>query len=153
MSIDTSESFRSILDKILLKPAGRMMANPLALALIITIVIILIVHFSYDDDHIFRTSIRIFGATTLFLFVNNHVLIKDMNARQLNPDQQNIIYSLENASIQSRPGGITNNGLTMGRSSVDEHEDDQPMIVRSNGPGSNILEQLPDASKIVQRAQ
>jgi hypothetical protein len=141
------------MDKILLKPAGRMMANPLALALVITIVIMFIVRFSYDDEHMFRTAIRIFGATTLFLFINNHVLIKDINARQLNPDQQNIIYSLENSNIQSRPAEIMGGNINHNSSSGGEQddEDDGPMIVRSTNQGSNILEQLPDASSIVRR--
>ncbi len=147
MSLDTGESFRSVMDKILLKPMGRAMANPLALALVITAVIMLIVQFTYDDDHKFRTTLRVFGVCTMFLFINNHVLIEDMNSRQLNPDQQSVIRTLERGRTQ--PGQANAFGESSGGSADD---DDGPMIVSRSAGGSNILEQLPNASSIVTRA-
>jgi hypothetical protein len=160
MSLDTSESFRSVMDAILLKPIGRAMANPLALALMITAVIMLIVRFTYDDDHIFRTMLRIFGVCTMFLFINNHVLISDMNSRQLNPDQQNVIRVLERG--RARPSQYTSQVTQAaqvaqveggeGGNDDDDVDDDMPMIVSRQSDGSDILEQLPDASRLVVRA-
>lgn len=145
---DTSESFRTVMDKILLKPIGRAMANPLTLALMITVVIMLIVRFSYDEDHIFRTTLRVFGVATIFLFLNNHVLISDMNSRQLNPDQQNVIRVLERG--QARPSKYPSQ-IDQAEGG-DDGDDDAPMIVSRSSGGSDILEQLPDASKLVVRA-
>jgi hypothetical protein len=155
MSLDTSESFRSVMDAILLKPIGRAMANPLALALMITAVIMLIVRFTYDDDHIFRTMLRVFGVCTMFLFINNHVLISDMNSRQLNPDQQNVIRVLERG--RARPSQYAGQAMQAaqvegGDDGDDDVDDDMPMIVSRQSDGSNILEQLPDASRLVVRA-
>ncbi len=151
-AIDTGETFRSVMDSILLKPIGRAMGNPLALAAMITGVIMLIVVYSYDDQHIFRTLLRVFGTTVLFLFINNHVLLSDINARQLNPDQQNVIRILERGN---RPtyGNETNGGT---QESDDGSDDEESMVVSKSGGrsygGAHILEQLPDASSLVVHA-
>jgi hypothetical protein len=150
--IDTSESFRSVMDSILLKPIGRSMGNPLSLALMITSVIMLVVVYSYDDQHVFRTSLRIFGITTAFLFIGNHILINDINARQLNPDQQNVIRILERGN-PAAPGYNTAGGAAAGAD--DESDgDDEPMVVSRSGASNNahILERLPDASSLVVHA-
>jgi len=152
MSLDTSESFRSIADKILLKPIGRAMANPLSLALMITVVIMLIVRFTYDEEHMFRTTLRVFGVCTLFLFINNHVLIKDMNSRQLNPDQQNVIRTLERGRTSGGyPSAMPAAGGTVASSSNDADSDESYIISKPAGSSGNILERLPDASSLVVR--
>lgn len=142
----------------MLKPIGRAMANPLSLALMITVVIMLIVAYTYDSDHKFRTFLRVFGITTFFLFMNNHVILQDINARQLNPDQQNILRVMERGdrgyirtADQVRPGAL---GGRVRNESVDpESDDDEPRVVLRGAPapgsGSDTLEELPDASSII----
>jgi hypothetical protein len=162
MPLDTDESFRSFIDRVMLKPIGRAMINPLSLALMITVTIMLIVTYTYDSGHKFRTFLRIFGVTIFFLFVNNHVIIQDINARQLNPDQQNLLRVMERGDRgyirtvdQVRPG--TTHGGRIDNKSVDESEseseDDGPAVVSRAaarpGSGSDTLEELPDASSIV----
>ena len=171
MSLDTSESFRSIMDSILVKPIGRMMTNPLSLALMITSIIMLVVVYSYDDQHIFRTLLRVFGICTMFLFVNNHILLEDINARQLNPDQQNMIRILERGTRPTSgrvsdasgghtysvgaSGGHSGSAGSSGSPSEESDEDNESMVVsKSRGSyggnyGAHILEQLPPASSLV----
>lgn len=155
MSIDTTESFRSFMDRMMLKPIGRAMTNPLSLALMITIVVMLIITYTYDSDHKFRTFLRIFGITTFFIFMNNHVILQDINAHQLNPDQQNILRVMERGDRgyirtgdQVRPnvsGGIRN--ITVNKL---ESEDEPRVVFRAPaGSGSDTLEELPDASSLV----
>lgn len=158
MSLDTTESFRSFMDKMMLKPIGRAMANPLSLALMITVVVMLIVIYTYDSDHKFRTFLRILGATTFFLFVNNHVILQDINARQLNPDQQNILRVMERGdrgylrtADHVRPG--SHNASATNVPEIDESEDGEARIVSRSSlrprSGSDTLEELPDASELV----
>lgn len=159
MSLDTSESFRSIMDKMMLKPIGRAMANPLSLALMISSVIMLIVVYTYDSTHKFRTFLRILGVATFFLFVNNHVILQDINARQLNPDQQNILRVMERGDrgYVRTMDRSQSNGLTAGGSSSDQEEQESesddigPRVVLRGAPGSgsDTLEELPDASSLV----
>lgn len=162
MTLDTAESFRSFMDRMMLKPIGRAMANPLSLALMITVVIMLIVSYTYDSDHKFRTFLRVFGVTTFFLFVNNHVILQDINARQLNPDQQNILRVMERGDRgyirtmdQVKPGVATVAGGRVSNVSADdqESEEDGSAVVSRGvprpGSGSDTLEELPDASSLV----
>lgn len=145
------------MDSILVKPIGRAMTNPLSLALMITGVIMLIVVCSYDDQHMFRTSLRVFGTVTLFLFINNHIMIADLNARQLNPDQQNVIRILERGNPAA--GGYSTTGgrvsdASSGAADDESDGDDEPMVVSRSGGSNNahILERLPDASSLVVHA-
>jgi hypothetical protein len=85
-------------DAFLCKPIGRAMTNPLTLAFMLTIIIMIIVTLSYDAEHKFRTAFRIFSISTMFLFMNNHILMQDMNCRKLNADQDNILRIVENGS-------------------------------------------------------
>lgn len=101
MSLDTKESLRQMSGAFLCKPIGRAMCNPLTFAIMLTVVIMIIVVCTYDRDHIFRTVFRIFTVATLFLFINNHVLMEDMNCKQLNTDQRNILQIVEKGSDRS----------------------------------------------------
>lgn len=101
MSIDTKESLRQMSGAFLCKPIGRAMCNPLTLAFMLTVVIMIIVVCTYDRNHMCRTIFRIFSATTLFLFINNHILMDDMNCKQLNSDQRNILQIVEKGSDTS----------------------------------------------------
>jgi hypothetical protein len=99
-SLDTRESIRDMTNSFLCKPIGRAMTNPLTLAVMLTAIIMIIVICSYDREHMFRTMFRIFSVSTIFLFINNHILIDDMNRSRLNADQNNILNIVENASGQ-----------------------------------------------------
>jgi hypothetical protein len=99
-SLDTRESIRDMTNSFLCKPIGRAMTNPLTLAVMLTAIIMIIVICSYDREHMFRTMFRIFSVSTIFLFINNHILIDDMNSSRLNADQNNILNIVENASGQ-----------------------------------------------------
>ncbi len=138
MSIDTSTTFRETMDKLLLKPVGRAMANPLTLGLMISGVILFIVVCSYDRDHMFRTWLRIFGVTVLFLFINNHVLIKDMTKRGLNQDQENMLRAI----TRSAPGDqVITPGVAGG----------SPTYVTRAGDSSSAddIMELPNADELV----
>jgi len=74
------------------------MTNPLTLAFMLTVIIMIIVTCSYDKEHMFRTMFRIFSISTIFLFINNHILIDEMNCSRLNADQNNILNIVETAS-------------------------------------------------------
>lgn len=155
MSLDTSESFRSIMDKMLILPIGRAMGNPLSLALMITSVLMLVIVYSYNDQHIFRTALRVFGITTSFLFIGNHILLNEINARQLNPDQQNVIRILERGNS---PGGRDMPAYRDGTIEGGDDSDDESMVVSKSSSGgrayggAHILEQLPNASSLVVHA-
>lgn len=158
MSLDTGESFRSLMDRVMLKPIGRAMANPLSLALMITGIVMLTIIYTYDSDHKFRTFLRILGITTFFLFVNNHVILQDINARQLNPDQQNILRVMERGDRgyvrtmdKVKPGSI-NGGRENTADSQSDDEDEPRIVLRGSAApesGSDILEELPDASSLI----
>lgn len=71
------------------------MTNPLTLAFMLTMIIMIIITCSYDNDHVFRTVFRIFSISTIFLFINNHILMDDMNCSRLTTDQNNILNIVE----------------------------------------------------------
>ena len=94
--LDTKASLCQMTNSLLCKPIGRAMTNPLTLASMLTLVIIIIVVCSYDRDHIFRTIFRIFSVSTIFLFINNHILMSDMECRKLTNDQNTILDIVQN---------------------------------------------------------
>jgi hypothetical protein len=104
-SLDSNDSIRQMTNSFLCKPIGRAMTNPLTLAVMLTTIIMMIVVCSYDRDHIFRTIFRIFSVSTIFLFINNHILMDDMSCSRLTADQNNILNIVEkgvdNSSAQS----------------------------------------------------
>jgi hypothetical protein len=71
------------------------MTNPLTLAFMLTVIIMMVVVHSYDDKHIFRTAFRIFSVSTLFLFINIHILMDDINNKRMSADQNNILDIVE----------------------------------------------------------
>jgi hypothetical protein len=80
---------------VIMKPIGKAMANPISLAIMITAVVMIIVFYTFDKEHVCRTSLRIFGVSMFFLFMNNHILLEDKHKAELNNDQRNIISALE----------------------------------------------------------
>lgn len=86
MSLDTKNMFGGGV-----KTAGRVFANPMCMALMISIIIMIIVTYSHDDEHKFRTSFRVFFVTLLFTFMNNHVIMAEMNDKLLSNDQKFIL--------------------------------------------------------------
>ena len=97
-SIDTSASARQMTSAFLCKPVGKAMTNPLTLAFMLTLIIMIIITYSHDSDHKFRTMFRIFSISTVFLFINNHILMDDMHCRKINHDQDNILRIVEKGS-------------------------------------------------------
>lgn len=95
MSLDTKESIRHMVGSFLCKPIGRAMCNPIMLATMLTIIIMIIIVTSYDPEHLTRTIFRIFSITVLFMFLNNHILMDDMKCKQLNGDQRDILNLIE----------------------------------------------------------
>ena len=95
MSFDTKSSFMQLINGFTYKPIGKAMTNPLTLSLLLTIIIMLIIIYSYDCDHKFRTLFRIFSITTIFLFINNHILLDDMKSSNTNKDQDAILRDVE----------------------------------------------------------
>jgi hypothetical protein len=95
MPLDTKQSLRDMTNAFLCKPIGRAMTNPLTLAFILTVIIMIIVVCSYDRDHRFRTMFRIFSISTLFMFINNHILMDDMNCKLLNNDQRKLFNIMD----------------------------------------------------------
>ena len=95
MSLDTNESLRDLTDSFLCKPIGRAMMNPLTLAFMLTIIIMVIIIYTYDRNHTFRTLLRVFSINIFFLFLSQHILMEDMNCKQLNSDQRDILKYVE----------------------------------------------------------
>ena len=94
-TLDTNSSIRGLTNSFLCKPIGRAMTNPLTLAFMLTVIIMMVVVHSYDDKHIFRTAFRIFSVSTLFLFINIHILMDDINNKRMSADQNNILDIVE----------------------------------------------------------
>ena len=100
-SLDTKASIRQMTNSFLCKPIGRAMTNPLTLAFMLATIMVMIVVTSYDRDHIFRTFFRIFSVSTIFLFINNHILMDDMSCHRLTNDQNNILNIVEKGTDTS----------------------------------------------------
>jgi hypothetical protein len=105
--LDTKASIYKMTNSFLCKPIGKAMTNPLTLALMLTLAIMLIVVCSYDSEHIFRTVFRIFSVSTVFLFMNNHILMSDMECRKLTDDQNNILDIVTGKSLTDNVSYIT----------------------------------------------
>lgn len=99
MSIDTKESVANVMDTFLCKPLGKAMSNPISLAVMITMIIMLVVVFTYDDQHKLRTTLRIFGVALLFMFINNHIILRDMHNAQLNAEQRGIVDAVSGGAL------------------------------------------------------
>lgn len=94
-SLDTKESMMQITSAFLCKRIGRAVTNPIALAFLLTIIIMIIITVSFDDQHQFRTAFRIFSVSTILLFMNNHIIMQDMNCSMINKDKDNILRIVE----------------------------------------------------------
>jgi predicted membrane channel-forming protein YqfA (hemolysin III family) len=94
MTLDSKNMVRNLTESFLNKPMGRIMTNPITMAFIITVIIMMIVIYTHDDDNTFRTSFRIFGITTIFLFINNHIIMNDMKSSKLCSDTNNILNKI-----------------------------------------------------------
>jgi hypothetical protein len=90
-TLDTKSSARQMTESFLNKPIGRIMTNPITMAVIITALIMLIVIYTHDECNTFRTSFRVFGIITIFLFLNNHIIMDDMKSSKLSNDAKNIL--------------------------------------------------------------
>lgn len=95
MPLDTSESTRNAVDRLLCRPIGRALANPIALAALVTIVIMIIVIHSYDSDHLFRTTLRVFISALLLLFANNHILMNEAHCASMSNEQRSVFAQME----------------------------------------------------------
>jgi len=93
-TLDTKAYTRQLAESFLNKPIGRVMTNPLTLSLMITVIVILIVIYTFDEDSVFRTFFRIFSICTVFLFINNHIIMNDMKSSRLSDDTKNILNSI-----------------------------------------------------------
>jgi hypothetical protein len=100
-TLDTTASIREMTNSFLCKPVGRAMTNPLTLAFMLTVIIMMVVVHSYDKKHTFRTAFRIFSVSTLFLFINIHILMDDISCKRMSADQNNILDIVEKGSDTS----------------------------------------------------
>jgi hypothetical protein len=88
-----------MMDAFLYKPIGKAMSNPVSLAVMITLIVMLIIVFTYDSEHKLRTGIRIFGVALLFMFINNHIILRDMHDAQLNAEQRGIVDAVSGGAL------------------------------------------------------
>ena len=111
MFIDTKNAFSNITGGFMCKPVGRIMTNPIMVATLITLVIMIIVEWTHDNDHRFRTGFRIFSILVLAMFGNNHIIMGEMEKRRLSDGQRDIINDISSGTFGVggqdivRPGG------------------------------------------------
>lgn len=131
MPVDTKQVVRNAADKFFCRPIGRAMANPLALAGLITIVIMLIVTFSFDHNHKFRTTIRIFAVVTTCMFINNHIMLNEKHCALMSNDQRDVlrIISAPTAAPIVRPSSVGGVVKQIVNNSPDD-ESDSDMVVQ-----------------------
>jgi hypothetical protein len=122
MPIDTKNLFSNMSGSIICKPIGRIMTNPIMVALLVSIVIMVIVEWSYDEDHRFRTVFRIFSILLLTMFGNNHIIMGEMEHKRLSDDQRDIMNDISGGTFNVAGGDIVRPGGDIVSPEDDESE-------------------------------
>lgn len=95
MSLETKGYFGPMIDRFVHRPMGCLLTNPIGLAVVLTIVIMFIVAYTYDGDHKMRTGIRIFVACVVFAFINNHKLMSESRQAESTGMQKRLLSGIE----------------------------------------------------------
>lgn len=74
-------------------------ANPLCVAVVITIVFMLIVAYSHDEKHYVRTTARLLFVSSTLIFFNNHLLLNDVKNKGAESAQRDLLEAIGGNAI------------------------------------------------------
>lgn len=74
-------------------------ANPLYVAIVITIIFMLIVAYSHDEKHYVRTTIRLLFVSSSLIFLNNHLLLNDIKNKGNELAQRDLLEAIGGNAI------------------------------------------------------
>lgn len=125
--IDTRELYGQLSNNSICRQLGKALANPLALALMLTIVMLLVVESSYDRRNRSRFLFRTFAVTAAFMFANNHILMEEHRAKELNRDQSMIFDGISHGGAIVPQSSDESYVVPTAAHLSDDHEDDMEL--------------------------
>jgi hypothetical protein len=69
-------------------------ANPLCVAVVITILFMLIITYSHDNKHYVRTTVRLLFVSSALIFFNNHLLLNDIKNKNEESSQRDLLEAI-----------------------------------------------------------
>ena len=101
MSIDSKHFLRSITDKMSSGMLDSILSNPLCIGIMITFAFIIIMMYFHDDKHYFRTTVRLLFVSVGLVFVNNHLLLKDIRNKQSNEEIDGVLNAIDGGDFST----------------------------------------------------
>lgn len=101
MSIDSKHFLRSITDKMSSSMLSNILSNPLCIGITITFTFIIIMMYFHDNDHYFRTAVRLLFVSVGLVFVNNHLLLKDIRNKQSNDEMDGVLNAMDESNFST----------------------------------------------------
>lgn len=95
MSIDSKHFLRSITEKMSPGVLDGILSNPLCIGIMITFAFIIIIMYFHDDKHYFRTAVRLLFVSVGLVFINNHLLLKDIRNKQNNDEMNGVLGAID----------------------------------------------------------
>ena len=70
--------------------------NPIWVAILITIILLLIVVLIYNEKRLIKTGVYMFFASLIIVFLHNQILLKEHKRKLCSADQQSICNNIDN---------------------------------------------------------
>lgn len=99
MHIDLKQTVSQFTEFVRSKPICKIIINPITLAMCLTAVMMIIIVFTYDRNHLIRTGFRIFVVSLGLIFLNNHFLIQDIRKQSISDSEENLMKIIEGGEV------------------------------------------------------
>ena len=90
---------------------GDLFLNPIYVSSLITISVLLIILFMYNENRLVKTSFYIMCATTLIVFIHNKLLLIEHKKQLCNKDMENICSTIGAGPVVSGGNDSSTGGL------------------------------------------